>query len=694
MELILNNISQEVNKNTETYDSVLKVWTTALSHFEALMHGTPLNAPGELLLALGAWHLYPDLTVVDPVTKNVQYGDKLLRHCPVVTVGLKPKQPQTGLTWSLPLEKLRHYGTPVQVEKDLRHSQRLSIDELLLAFLGSFLYGWKQYGENTGLAIEWLDNFHSSLEHSEALGRVDNFSLEKFVEDVTSQSDITVSAAFILLVSRQDSWLGLLFRAARYYRSLSSKDRRGADAMLKYGRGHARNFIGIRPSPFIDLFTFGKFIKYWDTEEDGIRFLRDVAEQIDVDGKKIFIRYRHNFTHPWEVKADHTHAPRRSFAYEFATAKKRSITSAKRHLEDHTQSIEGHCRWLYRGGPLSGPFQNRDYMKAFERFVTRNGRSGYLPNGLFWSHSHRENHLRILRCDQYYPISGKFSEVEYEPRAQQFCEQGEFVYHREDAYIEDLAHKEIGLFWPHYSSMLFRQYKIMYGPENSSVSSIDFVPSINLSDDNPWFRQVYGDEVAGLFVTSPEPHYEDREDDLRSNIFMASKIKMEARDAKDVQNFLRSRDYNHHLLAFDFLNSLPPVIFHSDPYFMSLKLISTAASLYNEAKGATVDVRMESGRLDIQPTQLRKTMAMSSADSIFVAKELVQDPAVRDRSCLIRRVAGNVSRPGICFLVPPADPMVAPPSLDDFRSQLYADFDGSFEDNFSKTSLHLSFTTA
>jgi hypothetical protein len=58
----------------------------------------------------------------------------------------------------------------------------------------------------------------------------------------------------------------------------------------------------------------------------------------------------------------------------------------------------------------------------------------------------------------------------------------------------------------------------------------------------------------------------------------------------------------------------------------------------------------------------------------------------------LKRVLGNVGRPGITMLVPPKNPIMRPKDPSSWRVVSNSDFNGRAEDHFGKTSLHLSFT--
>jgi hypothetical protein len=106
---------------------------------------------------------------------------------------------------------------------------------------------------------------------------------------------------------------------------------------------------------------------------------------------------------------------------------------------------------------------------------------------------------------------------------------------------------------------------------------------------------------------------------------------------------------------------------------------------------------LESGGHDIHPDQLELVMALATANSIYAAESLLQDPYQEDRSGQsrfkgIRRILGNVGHAGIVLMVPPPSPLVL--QLDSSKGRfIHADmFDGALRNSFDQTSLHLRFT--
>ncbi|KAK0648697.1 hypothetical protein B0T16DRAFT_491439 [Cercophora newfieldiana] len=100
----------------------------------------------------------------------------------------------------------------------------------------------------------------------------------------------------------------------------------------------------------------------------------------------------------------------------------------------------------------------------------------------------------------------------------------------------------------------------------------------------------------------------------------------------------------------------------------------------------------ETGEFNVHPASLRGVMALSTGDSIYVISDLVSDPVERTNRPPIIRVFGNLGRPEMAFLLPPSKPRLQDHDLSSWHLINHFPFDGKFEDHFSGTSLHLSFT--
>ncbi|OCK74985.1 hypothetical protein K432DRAFT_467647 [Lepidopterella palustris CBS 459.81] len=101
--------------------------------------------------------------------------------------------------------------------------------------------------------------------------------------------------------------------------------------------------------------------------------------------------------------------------------------------------------------------------------------------------------------------------------------------------------------------------------------------------------------------------------------------------------------------------------------------------------------RFESGNFNFQPSAMKGVLAISSGNSMYVARCLLQDPCQLFSSAPVERVVGNLGKSGMAMLVSPEVPQVR--SLaDNVRLVNHHPFDGSEENCFHHTTLHLSFT--
>jgi hypothetical protein len=114
--------------------------------------------------------------------------------------------------------------------------------------------------------------------------------------------------------------------------------------------------------------------------------------------------------------------------------------------------------------------------------------------------------------------------------------------------------------------------------------------------------------------------------------------------------------------------------------------------LMNRSQTFACIAMFESGSLNIQPATLSQVMAMSIENSIYVAAPLLSDPTNTYRDNTIKRVVGNVGKPGIAMMIPPSNPKMRVLPHDSWHCINHNQFNGVSEDCFQHTTLHLSFT--
>ncbi|KAF7505900.1 hypothetical protein GJ744_012435 [Endocarpon pusillum] len=145
LRLIAENIQVDVSTKANTYESVLDAWTSAMTTADKLVQGVPQKThTGAVLLGLSAWHLYPDMLTYCNESQEIKQKDPLVTATGLLTVGLEmAPDVGAGVRWSLPLAKLRYYGEPVVVTKQMDpRNDYISYGDLMLVILGSLLANW------------------------------------------------------------------------------------------------------------------------------------------------------------------------------------------------------------------------------------------------------------------------------------------------------------------------------------------------------------------------------------------------------------------------------------------------------------------------------------------------------------------------------------------------------------------------
>jgi hypothetical protein len=177
-----------------------------------------------------------------------------------------------------------------------------------------------------------------------------------------------------------------------------------------------------------------------------------------------------------------------------------------------------------------------------------------------------------------------------------------------------------------------------------------------------------------------------------------------------------------------------PIVSKRFRYFASLRAIKAADDLYSGLPDATVHLRttskpfhesiysqrletrrikgdgalngqleilndafcciafFETGYINIDAKKFGGAMALSHGNSLFVANELLLDPAGELESSPVRRIIGTIGKPGLAVLVPPRNPEVREMDVDAWTIVDDKPFDGQYKDSFESTSLHLHFT--
>ena len=706
LSLIIDNINLPVNQKRSTYDSVLSAWKVALSQMEALLSGVSQTVQdGDILLSLSSWHLYPNLVVVGRVGAHARQQDPLFNKGGMLTVGLQTSPSHNpepgGIHWSLPLAHLRHYGAPIVSAKSVNSEQRsrLSCDEFLFSSIGCFLRSWGNPGNDTPRAMRFLGELMDALQRSATAGN--------------SNAQV--------MTRIPNSWFLLMLSTAKKYIASSKAEKKALGSLIMLGRKFGNDFLGLANKPMFGFLESGRFVGFMKSDETKIMHLRNVATdcagQWHLPPSSIFIRY--SYQYPNSTRRFYEYATALPLKYHHSLPKKRPF------CESETGHLR-HCRWLFDGRPLPR-VESSTYLAKLDKHYDQRDWMNVPPDFSEW-HKKQGSSSRPHSCAgnmipgerHSLPLEERLAtQKEFLEKKRWLEEQNELVFDRVDQEIEDFDPSQIGIYWNS-----AREYSM----------------------SGTWFHFMYEDlDTAALFICESGmalPRLA-RPPQVESQTF----LDLVERDAMNTDAMIQSLTEDFRFMPMD-----------HDPYLRSLRAVTTAATLYRQFPQASIDIRVlrqklwaaswlpelgsegvskglkdtsrdtndlrsvqpftalkpfhlngtqvfaclvmfESGVHNISPTQLSNVMAFSSENSIYVAAALMRDPYEFLQSStslenMVYHIIGNIGRPGIAFLVPPVDPLIRVPEISDWPRMSHESFDGTLQDSFINTSLHISFTTA
>ena len=708
--LMLRNVNTTIGGGSSTYVKVLEAWTQAMVGFEDLLKGVPQQvSSGAVLRALSAWHLYPDLIVLAEKTINVKFADPLLPRQGVVTIGLqlKGKEPDKGIQWSLTLSHLRFYGDPVTVQADGNDS-RVNMRELHMIAFGSLLGIWNVSADGVEDAALWFQAIWIILQNAEP-------------EEVITSSL---------------PWFRILVETANEFLDSQGDDRETSRLLVNYGRRRGKLFL-TKPSekfaPFFGLDHPHMRAYVECNTEYGTQHFREVAKTLNLEDHEAYIMYLENCE-------DGEYC-------EIATAVPHSRRSSKRGADGSARMENIHARWIvseYSFSPESnlacscqttcthncpcrdaGLFCNQ----SCHQYGQRSCQAHWLASRF---HGPRESNEEIILIkkkpfqDSSSSREGKIRwpdspvlygsetesrcsiKVDSEPLSNSCCRcfepcdesfQPKFVpiWDFEEGFslcIKD-SHNQ--------SNCLSSQVKEHKTPQISVCEMLQYLSSAKVKPrrllkflekispralvethgmKRPSLSTVY-DNGPGCYRLSSLGHVLSR---------VQQSFNMPASFIRSLGALsIASRLYDGMVTTSVPLKLVEQPLYgyewiHNDaltPHAASIRL--------SRAEAMACILTFESGGMCASPNEMKPIMAISSRNSIFIAGVLLSDPSEVARGSDIRRVAGNVGRPGITLLVSPSNLLIKPPSQN-YRAATHAEYDGGRLDCFSATSLHLTFT--
>jgi hypothetical protein len=268
--LLIKHSILPVSQKMNVQKSVMEVWKSALLNLEKIISGVPCNVTeGAVLLALGSWHIYPNLHVLGAGHEIVDQADCLVAKGGLVTIGASSHSPdaESGVYWSIPLAYLRFYGDPVPVSRNLAESfGRLSSSELFLVTLGSVFSSWKKSGD----------------------------SIEK-ASTLVSRLSAYLSANYQLAGPKGTHWLHYLGEAAKDLLSAKNLQLEHYRSLVGRGQRHYSRFlcdISLHPTPMFGISTIHTLLQLVAEDEKKIETLRFMCASLSVRPDSLIIRYK------------------------------------------------------------------------------------------------------------------------------------------------------------------------------------------------------------------------------------------------------------------------------------------------------------------------------------------------------------------------------------------------------------------
>lgn len=313
--LILKNINVPISVGSSTYSKVLAAWRQAMAGMEDLIGGMPQQVSnGSVLLALSAWHLFPDLVVLGRQINNVRFKDSLISSGGIITIGLQAvdSSEDESVRWSLALSHLRYYGDSVNVRSD-NMTSRATMQQLHIAVFGGLMANWKVPPKNMVDAAKWFVALWEFMTNS-----LPNEERESLVQIF--------------------DWLYVLVKAATYVLENQATEFETCEMLLKWGRRRAKCFLEDEPSsqrPFFGLCNPRNLSALTEKSETecAIRYLREYAQGNGLQSGDAIVSFRY-------VERDICY-------HEFATAIPHEKATNKRSHDGKPILEKCHSRWLF-----------------------------------------------------------------------------------------------------------------------------------------------------------------------------------------------------------------------------------------------------------------------------------------------------------------------------------------------------------
>ena len=674
LRLIVDNLNMPINQNMNVFESVMQAWKTAMTMMDKLIDGISHSVQnGAVLLGLSSWHLYPDLITLGNVMAETRQKDHLIAPGGIVTIGLQVAERDNGqgVYWSLPLAHVRYYGDPVISERSINsQSSRISIDDLWLITLGSLFSLWRIEALQTTAAAELICMMWQNCE--KGLAAVERFAIR--------------------IPACENSWLKHLSNAAQRFVKSSGHEKSlcrrllglGGRKAILFGQSHnAVPLFGLTDASLLKVLRL----------ESRIQYLRDIAQKICKENDILVIKISTR-----ALGADGTET--RSFQLAtvvFGRTMPRVLP--KRWVFPYEYPSNPSQSWQ-KSRPLPDIREGEEYYELEEdSLVSLDGwrfnwvdppKSLIDPVSMIPGVEELETPTPAIKKPHRWNI---FSRAKQKVASSQGAE---FVAEFEHVYGDPC------------SSALFRMTslkgvsfrvipKYVADPKKVSLQQISDAFISGIVDSDRFLRYLNdATEIRRVPpAQSPHPDVEFGQPAPSKHLSIVETLRAIA-TAASVYAHMPNATVALSIIRYTALTKAhwledkqqPPFGAENEDHEVNMLLPYT---LSRSATFACISM-FESGGFDLKPDDLTRVMAMSAGDSMFVAAPLLSDPAVHSEPSQLHRIAGNIGRAGIAFMVPPISPRTKKLDLESYQVINHDPYDGKVENNFQGTTLHLGFS--
>ena len=645
MMLILESSNIPVNNETDIHRSVSKAWIAALQAMDNLIKGMPQQVQdGAALLAISSWHMYPDMVVLGGTAVDVGQRDPLFAGTAVLTLGLQSiGGTQQSVSWSLPLARLQYYGHPIRTSGTAgQDNSRLTPQQWGFVILGCVFGCWKDFASTNEVGLEWLERTIGFLKKSGEANAKRETDLNKSDGDETRERPPVRPPVFF--------WLNYLQVVTRDLEDCNDIDKKLAGQLLALGRRRSK-FIyspGSPPPPLFGLADLSILLPLLASNKTRLDVLLNLSSQLELDEDDYILRFK-------TLRGINTH--------EYISLKPRKAANVPDCEE--TSCTRENC-----------PFGSIHWLPISQKELLDTERSSHWPN-----EEVVERHAIITRhgaiCLPVLIVGGVGGVTE-----RVVFGTGEDFWKASDDLKRILTEKKRGTV-SHKPSFFcgdrdeFSVFRLSPEAPPMPASGNYVTPSLltgvltpDLFDTKKlmeFFIRPWGNAVRNMILS------------LQASVAVSNIYKL-LPDAT-ISTLILSQ-------------SLPSAKWIPTNHSRGRSPTNAPEGEFSLSRPQTFAciAMLDSGTCDLDPATLGEVFALSSGNSIYVSGALLCDPYEKPREVEVRRVIGNIGRAGVSLLIAPPNQKIRDADLQSWQEINHLPFDGTAEDCFRQTSVHLSFT--